>query len=475
MKVVLIIFLGPLMVYANRGQAADRYIVKFREGVDLRSSLLRSDVTIEEKLSEDLSIYTVRYPLVLRHEAREYLLEEIRQNPAVEYAQLDHVVALRGFAPNDPDFERLWSFQDLSDVNAGTSNARLAWEHYGAGGKDPSGNDIVVAVIDYGFDMEHADLEGNWFVNDGEIPNNNLDDDQNGYVDDYRGYNGAYGAGPELPQGDHGTHVAGIIGAKGNNQLGVTGINWDVKIIPVNAKSWFFKSSDVVRAYSYVLKIKSLWLDTSGRRGANVVATNSSFGINFADCDSRSYPLWNDMYNKMGEVGILSAVAVPNLFVDVDLVGDVPSGCSSPFTVSVTNTTKWGAKNEKSGYGRRTVDMAAPGTNILSTISENTYGTFTGTSMSAPHVAGGIAYLHSIIGPGIQMALKHDLSNTTLSIKKALLDSVRPHESLSKTVSGGTLDLYQAATLLRGSDEEFYVKYFDEKGISKEEYLKELQ
>lgn len=457
------VFLGIFITCIRGGYANGQYIVKFKDGGGRRSAPLGSEVTIEEKISQTSNIYTASYPLVIRNQAREDILEEIQQNPEVEYAQLDHPLTLRSLIPNDPNFGQLWSFQNLSIVNSGTANTGLAWEHYGVGGKDPSGNDIVVVVVDGGFYMKHRDLIGNWFVNTGEIPNNSIDDDQNGYIDDYSGYSVAKGNGLYIPSGSHGTHVAGVIGAVGNNGVGVVGVNWNVKIIPIHLTTMFsLKTSDVIKAYSYALEMKTLWLRTNGQKGANIVATNSSFGINFADCKSGEYPIWDDMYEKMGAVGILSAVAAPNISINIDQVGDVPTGCTSEFIVSVTNMTKEGRKNNNAGYGKTTIDIAAPGTNIFSTVSYNRYRMMTGTSMAAPHITGAIAYLHSILGPGVQTALDYYMPSTTLNIKRALMDSVRPSASLSQTVSGGTLDLHKAATLLTGSYEKYYLDYFKE-------------
>ena len=125
-------------------------------------------------------------------------------------------------------------------------------------------------------------------------------------------------------------------GATGNNNIDVVGINWDVDLMLISGSS--SNTSTVIIAYSYALDNKILWNDTEGELGANIVVTNSSFGINYADCNSDPYPIWNDMYNTMGEAGILSVAATMNINANVDEQGDVPTGCNSDYLISVTNT-----------------------------------------------------------------------------------------------------------------------------------------
>ncbi|MCY4644342.1 MAG: S8 family serine peptidase [Bacteriovoracales bacterium] len=325
-----------------------------------------------------------------------------------------------------------------------------AWKRYGVGGKDVRGNDIVVAVIDNGFDLGHIDLSDNWFVNGFEIPGNGIDDDRNGYVDDYLGHSIGE-KDPDSPSlsGGHGNHSAGIIGAVADNGIGVAGLNWKVKIIPIEVPYWNLKTSHVIEAYSYVLAMKKRWLETYGKKGANIVATNFSLGFNFADCTDEDYRVWNDLYDEMGALGILSVVATMNVPKNVDEEGDVPSSCSSEFIVAVTNTMVSGGKNPDAGYGKTSIDLGAPGTDILSTVFNHDYKEKTGTSSAAPHVAGAIAYLHSVASEVTQRALFHDRAATTLNFKKILMESARPHASLRQTVSGGSLDVFAAAALLK--------------------------
>ena len=154
--------------------------------------------------------------------------------------------------PNDDRFGELWNFVP-SPVSADVSAVK-AWN---IARGNFSGQEAVVAVIDGGVDIEHEDLADNIWINQQEIPGNNVDDDNNGYVDDINGWNVYRNVG-QIEKDNHGTHVAGIIGAKGNNQIGVTGINWKTKIMGISGASG--DTITVLKAYNYVLKQKKLYL-----------------------------------------------------------------------------------------------------------------------------------------------------------------------------------------------------------------------
>ncbi|MDP2361179.1 MAG: S8 family serine peptidase [bacterium] len=365
-------------------------------------------------------------------------LEGLRTHPALRWAQADHWLEDR-LTPDDPEFPLQWNLQQGSDADI---DAPEAWD-LGTGGTDPLGRPIVVAVVDGGMDLTHPDLAPNAWINSGEIAGNGLDDDGNGFIDDVHGWD-AYNNDGSLPFNGHGTHVSGIVGARGDNANQVCGVNWEVGLMTVAGSSSL--TSVVVVAYNYVLEQKAQWLESGGAIGANVVASNSSFGVNFANCELGDYPLWNDLYNEMGAVGILSAAATMNTNANVDLQGDVPTSCSSPWLITVTNTTAADLRNTGSAYGATTIDLGAPGTQVRSTYLNGTTTPLTGTSMSSPHVAGAVAFLHAVMSDSLAALVVADPGGAALVIKDLILTTVDPLPSLDGiTVSGGRLNLHRAA------------------------------
>lgn len=430
----------------------ENIIVKFKGDMNFRSIGFGQMFQAQSPLISDMNIHLLQPNPMLNVKA---VLAELRKSPYVEYAQLDHKVTLReGITseardlssadtqrgPNDPEFSSQWSM-GFSPTNFGI-DALDAWLTYGTGGKDVNNNEIVVAVVDGGIEITHDDLKDNIWTNVAEIPDNGIDDDGNGYIDDINGWNGYTNSGAAQTN-SHGTHVAGIVGAKGNNNNQVAGVNWDIKIMNVPGSSG--NTSVVLTAYKYVLEQKKLWLETNGAKGANIVSTNSSFGIDFADCNSGDYPAWNDIYTEMGKVGILSAAATANRSTNIDEVGDVPTGCDSPYLVTVTNTQMDGTRSS-AGYGKVTIDIAAPGTQILSTYSGNSTRRLTGTSMATPHVAGSIAFLNSIASKPLADLYKTDPGAAALEMKKIMMETVTQRADLTdETVAGGILNLNEAA------------------------------
>jgi len=373
------------------------------------------------------------------------LLEEIKKHPAVAEAQFNHRVKLRAAAedtiPNDPYFEDLWGLHNTGQTG-GMEDADIdapeAWMH-NQGGVTALGDTVVVAIVDGGVATQHEDLIDNIWVNEGEIPDNGIDDDENGYIDDIYGWN-AYSSSGSIPGNSHGTHVAGTVSARGGNETGVTGVNWYAKIMAVAASSGF--ESTVVEGYSYVLDMRTLYNETDGEEGAFVVSTNASFGVDQGDPDD--YPLWGAIYDSLGQQGVLSAAATANASWNIDEVGDVPTAFESPYLLSVTNTNDQDQK-AFAGYGLNTIDLGAPGSSIYSTTPNDNYGYKTGTSMATPHVTGALAFLFSAADSAMMEAYKTAPDSIALMIKDYMMFNVDPLPALEGiTVSGGRLNINNA-------------------------------
>ena len=398
----------------------NEFIIWLESGVDASGFAVQSNAGIEPKrlLSQRLNIWL--FETNDRAESHEAKMERLSKNPDVRVIQNNHTnIYLRESIPNDPYYYQQWA--------PAIMQLPLAWEMFTTGGVTAMGDTIVVAVIDGGAYLNHEDLS--FWKNAHETPNNGVDDDGNGYVDDYDGWN-AYSHNGSVISNNHGTHVSGIIGAVGNNATGVSGVNWNVKIMPVCGSSG--NESVVVEAYSYVLEMRARYNETNGAEGAFVVATNSSFGVDYGK--PQNYPIWCAMYDEMGNVGILSCGAGPNLNVNVDVVGDVPSTCPGDYLIGVTNTTSADVKYNSAGYGINNIDIGAPGTSIYSTIP-NGYGNMTGTSMATPQVTGTIALMYAAMTEELILACKEDPANFCLSVRESLFEGADHLASLEGLVA----------------------------------------
>ncbi|MCC7431601.1 S8 family serine peptidase [bacterium] len=389
-------------------------------------------------LSRDLSIYLMTFDT--RSVSSQDALFLVKKNKNVIEAQFNHFVTQR-VIPNDTQFSSQWDYNNTGQ-SGGLADADVdgpeAWDLV-QGGITTTGDSVVVAIIDGGFYLQHQDIK--FWKNYAEIPNNGIDDDNNGYVDDYNGWN-AYDSNGNIPNDSHGTHVAGTAAAKGNNNLGVTGVNWNAKVMAVAGSSG--QESEVVEAYGYVLANRKRYNQTNGTAGAFVVSTNASFGVDFGQ--PANFPLWCAIYDSLGKAGIISCGATANLNINIDAEGDIPTACPSDYLISVTNTNHNDTKNNSAAYGLTTIDLGAPGTGILSTLPNNTYGNLTGTSMATPHVTGAIGLLASALQPSTMLHYKLFPDSIALKLKEFVLNGTDPINALDgTTVTGGRLNIHKSA------------------------------
>ncbi|HSD62787.1 MAG TPA: S8/S53 family peptidase [Ignavibacteriaceae bacterium] len=422
-------------------------IIQLKPGAslqNLKESFRSIDLTDIRLLSARMNIRLFEYNT--GRISSEDVLFQIRQNKNVNIVQFNHYVhprngnSIQDTIPSDPMFNQQWALNNTGQTG-GTPDADIdAPEAWGiaTGGVTVLGDTIVVAIVDGGCDLNHQDLT--YWHNYAEIPNNGIDDDGNGYIDDFRGWN-AYNNNGNVPSDFHGTHVSGIAAAHGNNGLGVSGVNWYTQVMPVAASSG--TEAIVVAGYAYVLEMRARYNESNGSEGAFIVSTNSSFGVDFGQPED--YPIWCAMYDSMGVQGILSCAATANLNINVDVSGDIPTACPSPWMISVTNTTNNDLKNSGAAYGLETIDLGAPGTSILSTVPGNSYSNLTGTSMATPHVAGAIALMYAGADLNLMNIYKNDPAAGALLFRDYLFAAVDTIPALEGiTVTGGRLNIYNA-------------------------------
>lgn len=282
--------------------------------------------------------------------------------------------------PNDALYGNLWGLGQSGNVD---SNASEAWDiHRGT-------SETIVAVVDTGVEYTHPDLAQNMWRNTNEIPANGIDDDQNGYIDDVYGINSIYSpadprAGDPMDDHYHGTHVAGTIGALGNNSIGVVGVNWAVKIIAVKflAANGSGSLYDAIESLNYISDLKE-------RKGVNVKVVNNSWG------GGGYVSALETAIRRMDQLGIAFVAAAGNSAQNTDVNPAYPAGYNVPNVVSVAAHDSYGNLASFSNYGATKVHISAPGVNISSTVRNGGYGNASGTSMAAPHVAGVLTLLAS--------------------------------------------------------------------------------
>jgi len=287
------------------------------------------------------------------------LIAKLSQDPAVECAEPNYLLWVSSSVPNDPLFPQLWGLQNTGQsVNgtAGTAGADVefvsAWSL-----AQTSATPGVVAVIDTGVDYTHPDLAPSMWTNPGEIPANSIDDDANGYADDVYGYDFAYDLANPFDAGVHGSHVSGTIAAAGNNLFGVIGVNYQARIMSLKASSdgVTVTTAAVIEAIQYATMMKS--------RGVNVVAINASFGREGGFNSTERAAI-----QAAGNAGIIFCVAAGNDSLNHDVTAVYPAAYRLPNMIVVAATDQHDALASFSDYGATTVDLGAPGVNILSTV-----------------------------------------------------------------------------------------------------------
>ncbi|WP_170915402.1 S8 family serine peptidase [Microcystis aeruginosa] len=410
--------LKPAATSTIAPHAPNQLIVKFKQGIataqaaqfhSLFGAVKTQKIKLTGaeiwKLSGSLSVDTI--------------LAQYGSNPIFEYIEPDYIVtkgtiSAQATFPNDPGFNQLWGLHNTGQ-SGGTADADIdAPEAWDIQTGDPN---LVIGVVDTGVDYNHPDLAGNIWTNPGEIANDGIDNDGNGYIDDIRGWDFAYNDNDPSDVDGHGTHVSGTIAGKGNNGVGVTGVAWNAKIMPLKFldDTGSGSTSNAILAINYAT-------------AKGVKLTNNSWGGG-----GYSQALYNAI-NAAGQAGALFIAAAGNSAQNTDTSPSYPASYNLANIISVASTTRTDSLSSFSNYGLTSVDLGAPGSAIYSTTPNNTYATYSGTSMASPHVAGAAALLWS-----------QNPTWTAQQVKDALMNTGDPIAALAgKTVSGKRLNVFNA-------------------------------
>ncbi|MCX6354275.1 MAG: S8 family serine peptidase [Candidatus Aureabacteria bacterium] len=334
-----------------------------------------------------------------------------RAGDSIEYAEPNYIVTA-DVIPNDPEFSNLWNLRNTGQ-SSGTAGADIdapgAWD-------TQTGGSVIVAVIDTGVDYTHPDLAANIWINSKEIPGNGIDDDKNGFVDDCRGWDFVNSDNDPYDDHSHGTHVSGTIAAVGNNGIGVAGVCWQAKIMPLKflAANGGGTVADAIKAIHYATMM-----------GAKVMS-NSWGGGGYSQA-------LKDAIDEARNAGAIFVAAAGNSGTDNDAIPHYPSSYDCANLIAVAATDNNDQIASFSCYGAISVDIGAPGVAILSTVPGG-YASYSGTSMATPHVAGAVA-----------LTWARFPTKSYAEIISAILGGAEPISSLNgKVATSGRLNLLQA-------------------------------
>lgn len=409
----------PVAKPANRSEV----FVRFRSGTsesEIQSIAARLNDEVEDETESVAGL-----SLIEDEDGRdaESVVSEYQALPQVEYAEPVYVIHLEEAAnsnpvlPNDPRFAEQWALAN-DGQNGGTKGADIhatsAWT------SSTGSKNVVVAVLDSGVDYTHPDLENNIWKRPENIKT--YKDRNLGEINDLHGYDALENDGDPMDENGHGTHCAGIIGAEGGNNEGITGVNWTVQIMPLRFMdaSGSGTTKDAIEAINYVINRRNA--------GVNVRIISASWG------STQKSRALEDVIRKAYEAGILFVAASGNASLDADKTPHYPSSYNIGNIISVAALDRNDKLTSFSNYGVKSVHVGAPGKDILSTYLDHEFRELSGTSMATPVVAGVAA-----------LVLANDPQLSVDELRKQLLDSVdKIPELKGKLVTGGRINAAKA-------------------------------
>jgi subtilisin family serine protease len=416
---------------AVREAGEPEVLVRFRPGVSeerIRAITSRLGDRVEDEIEAVGGLYSIDD---LDEAAAEAVVAEYALLPEVEYAEQNNVISLDPRAggsvrerfvseaegPNDPLLSEQWAL-----INRGARGGREGADvgALDAWAKTQGSREVVVAVLDSGVDYTHPDLAGNIWQRPAALAP--YFDDELGEVDDFHGFSAVDDLRDPMDDNGHGTHCAGIVGAEGDNGLGIAGVNWQVEIMPLKfiGRGGSGTTKDAIEAINYVIARK--------RDGVNVRVISASWGSR-----QRSRAL-EDVIRRAGEEGVLFVAAAGNNGENADRFPHYPSNYDLPNVLSVAALTRKDELASFSNYGAKTVHLAAPGAEILSTWLGDGFEEHSGTSMATPVVSGVAA-----------LVLSQEPNLSLKELRQRLLDSVDQLDALrGKIVSGGRVNAARA-------------------------------
>lgn len=405
-----------------------RIVIKLNDGDSLPESSL---ITSSKNLFGNYYVAYTNNPVELveimnkdsRVEQADFNYAASRSNELARQGQVINSSARISSPFNDPYVGRIWSFNSSADHGISVNQSYI---DYSSTNTSP----VIVAVVDTGVDYNHEDLKDVMWVNENEIPGNGIDDDLNGYIDDIHGIDtlqrsGGVATGDPMDTHNHGTHVSGTIGATQNNGTGIAGIASNVQIMALRTVPNSGDETDIDVAESFLY---------AAEHGASLI--NCSFGKR----NNEGGMLVNDTMNYIGENhGVLVVTSAGNSTQDIDRTLTYPASFDTDYMIVIASSTNNGSFSYFSNYGKVNVDVAAPGSSIYSTVRNNRYASYSGTSMASPTTTGMAAEI-----------LSHRPNMGPIELKQVIMDSVTDKPRMqNKMQTNGVIDMHNAFELIQ--------------------------